>query len=225
MAAPARTSATAARTLATQATAPARPRRMNKRVARSSPDAVLASLTQLYHITPTFVPTQSPAKLSQHLTSTLVAEKGSSRPKPFPLGEVVKAHRLIDNQRVRLDASGSAATGLVGLDLSLKTAYSDEHSLGTEDPFDHRQSFFQAYTQGSEPPLAKRTRRIIDALHGTEAGGRAGVHTVREQGERAQAWKEGLVAARAQAREQDRAQEQDAEDFVKAFEAEEEQRP
>ncbi|GAA5829302.1 hypothetical protein JCM11251_004999 [Rhodosporidiobolus azoricus] len=218
MAAPARTAAQAARAVSNQAAAPIRPRRANKRTARSSPSAALASLTQLYHLTPTFTPTASPSALSSHLEQTLLSET-YTRPKPFHLSDIIPSQQIIDNERMRLGATSSTSTSILGLDLNLSPA-ARNHDLRDDRPFDHRESFLSAFTQGAEPPLAKRVRRMIDAVHGTTAGGRAGAHTLREQGEKAKAWKEGLVKAREQAKLQEVEQERDAEEFAKAFEEE-----
>ncbi|GAA6034813.1 hypothetical protein JCM8097_009311 [Rhodosporidiobolus ruineniae] len=219
MASSARTVAQAARSLPPQAAAPAR-RRLNKRTARSTPSAALDSLTTLYHRTPTFVPTHTPAALSAHLNRTLVPENpASSRPKPMHLRDLVHARMLVDNQRVRLDASGSAATSILGLDLRLPVNEIQNYYLAEQElPFDHRESFELAYTKGAEPPLAQRVRRIVDALHGTTAGGRAGVATMRENGDKAKLWKEGLTQAKEQARVKELDEEREAEEFVKAFE-------
>ncbi|GAA5911539.1 hypothetical protein JCM6882_000532 [Rhodosporidiobolus microsporus] len=224
MAAPARSAAQAARTLSSQAAAPLRPRRANKRTARSSPSAALDSLTELYHLAPTFTPTASPATLSSHLEKTLTPGKNSYlRPHLFDLGDVARSQVLLDTQRVRLDASGSTSTSIFGLEIRQPAvAHLD---LPGNDSFDHRESFLSAYTTGSEPPIAKRVRRLIDALHGTTAGGRAGAHTLRESGDKATQWKEGLVKAREQATQQEKEQEREAEDFAKAFEEEEGRRP
>ncbi|GAA6000513.1 hypothetical protein JCM10207_008046 [Rhodosporidiobolus poonsookiae] len=215
-----RTAAQATRTLATQATAPARPRRLSKRTARSSPSSARSSLTQLYHLTPTFVPTHNPAKLSTYLQSVLVPENAASaRPKPQHLRDQVQAALLLDVQRVRLDASGSASTSLLGLDLSVPANELASTYNFDQAPFDHRESFFASFVKGSEPPLAKRTRQVVDVLHGTQAGGRAGPATLEEVGERAVQWREGLGQAREEARRLEDRIDRDAEEFSAAFEA------
>ncbi|GAA5976657.1 hypothetical protein JCM11641_005653 [Rhodosporidiobolus odoratus] len=226
MAAPARTAAQATRSLATQAIAPARPRRLNKRTARSSPSAVLSSLTELYHLTPTFVPTSDPSTLSQHITSTLVQTSGAIRPKPKPynLHELISSQTKVDVQRIRLEASGSATTSILGLDLK-QPGNGSQATLGSafeNEGFDHRESFFTAFTKGAEPPLARRMRRMVDKLHGTEAGGRAGVETMKEFGDKAKEWREGLGKARFEQREMEKRMEREAEEFVRAFEGEQE---
>ncbi|GAA5861284.1 hypothetical protein JCM8547_008546 [Rhodosporidiobolus lusitaniae] len=219
MASAVRTAIQAARTLSQPAALPTR--RLNKRTKRSSPSTVLASLTELYHLTPTFVPTANPSLLSSHLTHTLTPESAAtSRPKPHRLGDWVEAQRLLDNERVRLESSGSNSTSILGLDLKASATGVAHFSFSPEEAFDHRESFYHAYTKGAEPPLGKRVRKIVDVLHGTEAGGRAGVKTTRENAGRAKEWREGLVRAKEQARERERARERDEEDFARAFEGE-----
>ncbi|BGP38345.1 hypothetical protein JCM10450v2_002293 [Rhodotorula kratochvilovae] len=224
MAAPARVAAAPlARSLATQAAAPARPRRLNRRTARSSPQAALAALTELYHLAPTFVPAHDPAALSSHITSTLATPTAaSSRPKPHDLRDLVTAQALLDVQRVKLDAGGSTHTGLLGVDVKLASnAATSFGYLDSDDHFDHRASFYAGFAKGAEPPLAQRLRRVVDTLHGTEAGGRAGPVTLREQGGKAVQWREGLAQARRAAREQEQRQEEEALAFADAFEQDE----
>ena len=90
MSASARTAAAPlARALSTQIASTSRPRRLNKRTARSSPQAALATLAELYHLAPTFVPTQDPSTLSSHITATLATPNAaSSRPKPYDLHDL-----------------------------------------------------------------------------------------------------------------------------------------
>ncbi|GAA6049015.1 hypothetical protein JCM3770_005440 [Rhodotorula araucariae] len=222
MSAPVRASvAPLARSLATQAAAPARPRRLNRRTARGSPEAALASLAQLYHLAPTFVPAHDPAALSSHITATLATlDAASSRPKPHHLRDLVTAQQLLDVQRVKLDAGGSTHMGLLGVDVKLASnaATSLGFYLDGDEHFDHRASFYDGFAKGAEPPLAQRLRRVVDALHGTEAGGRAGPATLREQGHKAVQWREGLAQARRAADEQEQRQEEEALAFADAFE-------
>jgi len=67
--------------------------------------------------------------------------------------------------------------------------------------------------------LSERTRRIVDTLHGTEAGGRAGLQVLREQGAKAVEWKEGLREARIKEKEREEREEREAEAFGNEFSA------
>lgn len=130
---------------------------------------------------------------------------------------------LLDNERMRLHASGSVATSLLGLDLHLPSNTVNGYNayLSDEQAFDHRESVYSAFKKGGEPFLAKRVRRVVDALHGTSAGGRAGVKTMKEVGEKAKQWQVGLGEAREQERQREREQEREAEEFARAFEEQE----
>lgn len=222
MSAPARAFAsTAARALPPTAAPAARPRRANKRTARSAVDKLAA----LYHLAPTFVPAHDPARLAAHVTHALASPEAiQARPHLHDLRDVVHAQILLDGQRVYLDASASRSTSLVGVDASLSphspSGYPELRSDGHQ-VVDHRASFYDSFVRGAEPPLAGRIRRLIDALHGTTAGGRAGPATLQEQGERAVKWREGLVQARKAAAEQDRVRDQEAQAFADQFEQDE----
>lgn len=216
------------------------PRKLNKRLARASPREVLHRITELYHLAPTFLPHDDPQALSKHITQTLTPENASrARPKPQYLRDIILAHGEIDKRRAQLDLGGRRGTSLTSLDVNAPSNFYAAHNVLADDKFDPRKSFFAAYTQGQEPPLARRLRQVTDALHGTVAGGRAGPTTMQEQGERAKQWRDGLASARKaleeeeralaaaqeaqkeEARKQERLRQEEAEAFAKAFETEE----
>ncbi|GAA5885301.1 hypothetical protein JCM16303_005996 [Sporobolomyces ruberrimus] len=212
---------------ASTSAAPAR-RRVSKRTLQSSPSGSLSSLISLYHLTPTFVPTSNPSQLQQHVTSTLTSMGSSSRkPRPHHLIDLVYAAHDLDTERIKLDTESTTSMSTASLlGVKLRTEGYTRDSIGfvphSEKDwlvYDHQNSFYANHTSGQEPPLAKRTRRIVDALHGTEAGGRAGLAVLREQGGKAVEWKEGLREARSREKEREEQEELEAEAFGKEFAA------
>ncbi|GAA6024003.1 hypothetical protein JCM11491_002877 [Sporobolomyces phaffii] len=210
------------------------PRRVSKRTQRSSPTAALSSLISLYHLAPTFVPTESPARLHRHVTSVLApARSTGAHPRPHHLIDLVYAANDLDRERTKLDRAADAAPpSLLGVKLE-QHGYAGESfanlpSLGgasgssttTEGlAYDHKGSFFATHHVGQEPPLARRVRLVVDSLHGTSAGGRAGLAVVREHGAKAVEWKEGLRDARAREKEREAQEDREAEAFGNEFAA------
>lgn len=75
---------------------------------------------------------------------------------------------------------------IVNADISLSTSlqnngYQDSDISGTGQE-SYADSFEKKFTVGAEPPLSGRMRRVMDVLHGTEGGGRAGLRTLEEAG-------------------------------------------
>ncbi|GAA5915524.1 uncharacterized protein JCM6883_000278 [Sporobolomyces salmoneus] len=219
-------SASEALTKASTTSTPAR-RRVSKRTLQSSSTSSLSSLISLYHLSPTFVPTSNPPRLQQHLTNTLAPIRNvTNKPRPHHLIDLVHASHDLDTERTKLDTelSGSAASAtLLGLKLRQGGFQGDSFAnLPFENDgmvYDHQNSFFANHTVGQEAPLARRVRRIVDKLHGTEAGGRAGLNVLREQGGKAVEWKEGLREARTREKQREAQEEQEAEAFGKEFTA------
>ncbi|GAA5867259.1 hypothetical protein JCM1840_005001 [Sporobolomyces johnsonii] len=224
MAASRTAASTATQALSKASTSLSRPRRLSKRTSQTSRASALSSLVSLYHLTPTFVPTADPASLNSHITATLASQNSSAKPRAHDLYDVVRAQQELDLQRIRLDAAGtsSASASLLGVKLRLSSNAPDSKfelspSGANGELYDHQGSFFAVHETGAEPPLSQRMRRVVDRLHGTAAGGRAGVEVVEEMGERAIQWKEGLKAAREREREREQREEREAEAFADEF--------
>lgn len=212
--------------IVTKASTPTR-RRVSKRTLQSSPTSSISSLISLYHLSPTFVPTSDPSKLQNHITETLAPSNLIKKnPRPHHLIDLVYANHDLDRERIKLDSSSSttsttSSASLLGIKLRTQP-YQGENlasfSLSTDNlVYDHQNSFYSNHTYGQEPPLAERVRRIVDTLHGTEAGGRAGLKVLKEQGGKAVEWKEGLREARTKEKERELKEEQEAEAFGKEF--------
>ncbi|GAA5948842.1 hypothetical protein JCM21900_003446 [Sporobolomyces salmonicolor] len=220
MAASRTAASTATQVLTKASTSLPHPRRLSKRTSQTSRSSLLSSLVSLYHLTPTFVPTADPASLNSHITATLAPQNSSAKPRPHDLYDVVRAQQELDLERIRLDAAASAS--LLGVNLRLASNAPDARfELGPRGAdgkvYDHQGSFFAVHETGAEPPLSQRMRRVVDRLHGTEAGGRAGIEVVEELGERAIQWKEGLKAARERERQREEKEEREAEVFAEQF--------
>lgn len=72
------------------------------------------------------------------------------------------------------------------LDLSLLLPTSDyaaAGSLHSNSDGKYADSFQKNWVYGAEAPLRQRARRALDVLHGTEAGGQAGLLTMKESGQ------------------------------------------
>ncbi|POY72484.1 hypothetical protein BMF94_4310 [Rhodotorula taiwanensis] len=214
-----------------RSTASSAGRRVNRRTARSSAQHAVASLAELYHLAPTFVPATDATRLSQHVTSTLTPlAQEASRPRPSDFRDLVTLNRRLDLERVRLTASRTLTPSLQAVDLATPANYSNDglynfdSAIGGRDAaadrFNYRASFYQAYSRAGEPPLAQRMRKVVDALHGTTAGGRAGPDTVREHGEKAVRWNRELEQARSAARDQRTRDEEESRAFQEAFDDE-----
>ncbi|KWU43587.1 hypothetical protein RHOSPDRAFT_19386 [Rhodotorula sp. JG-1b] len=204
--------------------------RVNRRTARSSQQhAAAALLAELYHLAPTFVPARDPRALHRRVTETLtpIAYDGA-RPRPSDFRDVVNLNRHLDLERVRLTAARTVTSSLQSVNVTVPANFDLHHDLlgfgGFGDPttsssqFDYRGSFYRAYSQAGEPPLANRLRRVVDALHGTTAGGRAGPDVVARRGAEAVEWTRQLERAHGDAREQRRRDEDESRAFQTAFE-------
>lgn len=146
-------------------------RRINKRTAAITPPAVLSSLTSLYHFTPAFLPL-SPSLVDPAICSAFASPKSNSKPEPVAVATLTAMHTLITAERGIL--SGPAwVTSFPELSSSL--ARPPTYFSGYQDEPSFRDSFMEPFKRGSEAPLRRRWRRVIDTLHGTEAGGQAGV--------------------------------------------------
>lgn len=200
--------------------------RVNRRTARSSQQHAAAALAELYHLAPTFVPTRDPRALHRRVTETLtpIAYDGA-RPRPSDFRDLVNLNRHLDLERVRLTAARTVTSSLQSVNVTVPANFDLHHDLlGFGDPttsssqFDYRGSFYRAYSQAGEPPLANRLRRVVDALHGTTAGGRAGPDVVARRGAEAVEWTRQLERAHGDAREQRRRDEDESRAFQAAFE-------
>lgn len=206
--------------------------RGNRRTARSSQQHAAAALAELYHLAPTFVPAHQPRALHRRVTETLtpIAYEGA-RPRPSDFRDVVNLNRHLDLERVRLTAARTVTSSLQSVNVSVPANFDSLHDAfgfglggfgGFGDPsasqFDYRASFYRAYSQAGEPPLANRLRRVVDALHGTTAGGRAGPDVVARRGAEAVEWTRQLERAHGDAREQRRRDEDESRAFQAMFE-------
>jgi hypothetical protein len=144
--------------------------------------------------------------------------------------DLVYAANDLDRERTRLDrefTTTPSSASLLGIKLRQQGYAGESFSnlpLSASDAndglvYDHKESYLLNHTNGQEPPLANRMRRVVDRLHGTEAGGRAGLNVLREQGAKAVEWKEGLRDARTKEREREEQEERDAEAFGNEFTA------
>lgn len=224
-----------ASTSAARTAASAAPRRVNRRTLRASRAHTVAALAELYHLAPTFVPAHHAPALQQHVTETLTPIAAeTARPRPINFRDLVQLNRHLDLERVRLTAHRNATASLQQVDIAVPANYNDDNSfssfsasfqpLGPDgsapDRFDYRGSFYHAYRRGGEPPLAQRLRQVVDALHGTSAGGRAGPETLQEHGDRAVRWNRELEQAQQAAREQRTRDEEESRAFQDAFDDE-----
>lgn len=229
-------SAVASTSTARTAAARVSRRRVNRRTARSSPSHAAAALADLYHLAPTFVPAHEAAALHLRVTEVLtpIAPEGA-RPRPSTFRDLVNLHRHLDLERVRLTAARTVTSSLQSVNLAVPANHDNHDALAFgADPtaagaqlghFDYRGSFYQAYSRAGEPPLAARLRQVIDALHGTTAGGRAGPDVVAENGEKAVRWARQLEQAQLAAREQRRRDDDESRAFQDAFDDEPRQPP
>ncbi|GAA5976650.1 hypothetical protein JCM10908_005582 [Rhodotorula pacifica] len=213
-------STSTARTVASGAT-----RRINRRTARSTQQHAVASLCELYHLAPTFVPAQDPNALARRVTETLAPiDYEGARPRVSDFRDLVHLNRRLDLEKVRLTAARTVTSSLQSVDTTSPANFNHEQyfdfSQGPGKQFDYRASFYQAYNQAGEPPLAQRLRKVVDALHGTTAGGRAGPQVVAEHGEKAVQWNRELEQAQNAARDQRRRDEDESRAFQEAFEDE-----
>lgn len=204
----------------------ARTPRVNRRTARSSQQHAAAALAELYHLAPTFVPADDPRALHRRVTETLtpIAYEGA-RPRPSDFRDLVNLNRHLDLERVRLTAARTVTSSLQSVNVTVPANYDSHHdsfSFGGADSnqFDYRGSFYRAYSQAGEPPLANRLRRVVDVLHGTTAGGRAGPDVVARRGAEAVEWTRQLERAHGDAQEQRRRDEDESRAFQAAFEDE-----
>lgn len=201
--------------------------RVSKRTRQSSPAASLSSLISLYHLTPTFVPASNAARLQQHVTNTLAPVKSSgNKPRPHHLIDLVYAAHDLDRERTKLDTESTtspSSASLLGVKLRQGGYQGESFAVlpfaNDGLTFDYHNSITATHQSGQEPPLSQRVRRIVDTLHGTAAGGRAGLDTIREQGAKAVEWKDGLRDARTREREREAIEEREAEAFGKEFAA------
>ncbi|GAA5865296.1 hypothetical protein JCM3774_004930 [Rhodotorula dairenensis] len=217
-------SAVASTSTARTAAAGVSRRRVNRRTARSSQQHAAAALAELYHLAPTFVPARDQPALNRRVTEALtpIAYEGA-RPRPSTFRDLVNLNRHLDLERVRLTAARTVTSSLQSVNLAVPANYDNHDSLAFGDAatqlgqFDYRGSFYKAYSQAGEPPLAARLRQVVDALHGTTAGGRAGPDVVADHGEKAVRWNRELEQARRAAREQRRRDEDESRAFQEAF--------
>ena len=200
--------------------------RVNRRTARSSQQHAAAALAELYHLAPTFVPAHHPRALHRRVTETLtpIAYEGA-RPRPTDFRDLVNLNRHLDLERVRLTAARTVTSSLQSVNVTGPANYDSHHDsfFGFGGPtsasqFDYRGLFYRAYSQAGEPPLANRLRRVVDARHGTTAGGRAGPDVVARRGAEAVEWTRQLERAHGDAREQQRRDEDESRAFQAMFE-------
>lgn len=182
--------------------------RVNRRALQSR--NTVASLIELYHLTPTFAPLE-PAKLAPVIVDAFFSRQ---LPTAVPLTTSIKNTRLM----------GPSA---------MHTAQNDAGPRYSDMSFEPAKSMstHAAFVSGQEPPLEKRLRLVVDALHGTAYGGLAGEYTLQEKaGLFADLEEERTIAAeRAEAQERaaerTRQAEQDEEDeFDGAFDEDESRR-
>lgn len=165
--------------------------RPNKRTTASA--ASTSSLISLYHLSPTFLPL-SPSSVDPTICHTFAPDSnsyGSQYPKNFP--ELVLARQALQMSAIAHDVK-RAFPDLNASRVDASTGY----SMAGDDGPTYDKSFESVFTRGSEPPLRKRWRRVMDKLYGTEAGGQAGVQTLLENGDE---WKlEGQSSERVRER-------------------------
>lgn len=196
-------------------------RRRNKRTASSEPTRVLNALISTYHMSPTFAPLDQ-AKHEPFVTAILApaSQIHQSKPQPTRLHDLLLAHDLVDDQRVKFDQAGT----LFNLDLDLPSnhrqqyyQFSNSPLLGSKNKL--HESVEQDYTIGEEPFLYKRVRTALDTLHGTSNGGLAGLDTVKDNSDKAREWIVGMRAARQANEQRDRQLELEQEGFEAEFQA------
>ena len=148
--------------------------RPNKRVARTSEATTLSSLISLYHLTPTFAPL-SPALVKPHIVHAFLSKSRNVTPVPRDYKEMLRMKSSFDTDAASFDRSGNA--------INMLSAGTGEHG-GSETapplPKSFDQSFLRAHTKGLEPAFLKRARLVVDVLHGTSAGGQAGLGSLAE---------------------------------------------
>jgi hypothetical protein len=95
-----------------------------------------------------------------------------SRPEAVSVGVLTSAHALMTSEAGNLSAP-NWVTRFPDLTSSLASPTTTRYVVANTETF--RDSFLSSFKNGSEAPLGRRWRRVVDALHGTEAGGQAGV--------------------------------------------------
>ena len=148
--------------------------RPNKRVARTSEATTLSSLISLYHLTPTFPPL-SPALIKPHIISAFLPATSFNAPVPRDQAQMLYAKRRYDSASASFDRSGGASS-LLAADYTSNS----EYNAATPTLQSFEQSFLQTHTKGFEHAFRKRARMVVDTLHGTSAGGQAGLGSLLE---------------------------------------------
>lgn len=181
-------------TRALSSTATPRP---NKRTSASR--SSLSSLISLYHLSPTFLPL-SPSSVDPTICHTFAPDSNSyGSQRPMRIHELLGAHEGLQISAIAHDVKRAFP------DLSQTRLQAGAGNVMEKDGGPtYDKSFEGVFTRGSEPPMRKRWRRVMDRLHGTESGGQAGVGTLAEEGED---WGERVERM---ARETEREKERDA---------------
>lgn len=193
--------------------------RPNARALRSSRAAILSSLVPVYHQSAHFLPLASSQLVSA--VNPILAPLDQNAwyvPDPRKLGPVL-LEQSVAAANARLARNGKSLTELALISRGPAEYMAYSSTFNPDRPF--HATWQAGIRSGREHPLVSRVRRTVDALHGTTAGGQAGVITIEELGE--QAAVEAKQLREDHAREREEARRQEARDAtLEAHYAEEE---
>lgn len=140
---------------------------------------MVSSLLPVYHASANFLPL-SQAALPATVDPILAPLDGNSthQPRPSQLGPLIEAQGMVAASRHH--ARWTTTLAEVGNSAHTSYSFTSQPAIG-DAPL--RNSWLQVARTGKEDALVARIRRAADALHGTVAGGQAGLLTVEELGQ------------------------------------------
>lgn len=175
----------------------------------------MSSLVSLFHAAAKFPPLEIKS-MGPFIEVAFIPDTSHTLPRLISLTSLQKTQDLIDDAAAQFDHPGVLLN-----DVNLYTSHSDGLDYfdmsGSSKAKPFRDSFEAAWATGAEPSLQRRVRRMVDAVHGTEGGGQAGLASLEEN---AQSVRE-QEKLREQALElqavQQQAEEKDAREFDDSF--------
>lgn len=163
----------------------------NKRNKLKNKNEILNNLIELYHLSKKFSPLNNENnKLNNYINNDLIPiDKNISRsPEPLNLIQLTRNQNQLYHEIEKVNQSNSNSnnsnsnsTLLTSTEINLNSSIQSYRSNQYYDET-YSESFEKINILGSEPPLSNRMRRIMDTLHGTTAGGQAGLETLIEKG-------------------------------------------
>lgn len=154
--------------------------RPSKRTIATSTTTTLSSLISLYHQTPNFAPLTATAMNDYIIHSIIPISSNGSTIKPVPVSsqirEMILSKKGLNAEGGNFDRKGTS----VGMDLDSSLTSSNSLFEVSNSDYTYEQGFNKSFSLGSEPPLRRRMRLVMDTLHGTSSGGQAGLLNVLE---------------------------------------------